>query len=66
MVSTSTRGSSRGATTCPRYPGRWIYTSPVIADGTVYTGGKAGYGAYEVKTGEEQLVYDIDHTGRVG
>ena len=37
----------------PRYPGRWIYTSPVIAGGTVYTGGKAGYGAYDVKTGEE-------------
>ncbi len=38
----------------PRYPGRWIYTSPVIADGTVYTGGKAGYGAYVVATGEER------------
>ena len=37
----------------PRYPGRWIYTAPVIAGGTVYTGGKAGYGAYDVKTGEE-------------
>ncbi len=37
----------------PRYPGRWIYTTPVIADGTVYTGGKAGYGAYDVATGEE-------------
>ena len=38
----------------PRYPGRWIYTAPVIADGMVYTGGKAGYGAYNVKTGEER------------
>ncbi len=38
----------------PRYPGRWIYTSPVIADCTVYTGGKAGYGAYDAKTGEQR------------
>ena len=38
----------------PRYPGRWIYTAPVIAEGTVYTGGKAGYGAYDVATGEER------------
>ena len=37
----------------PRFPGRWIYTSPIITEGTVYTGGKAGYGAYDVKTGEE-------------
>ncbi len=38
----------------PRYPGRWIYTAPVIAERTVYTGGKAGYGAYDVATGEER------------
>ena len=38
----------------PRYPGRWIYTSPVIAEGTVYTGGKAGYGAYDLTTGQER------------
>ena len=38
----------------PRYPGRWIYTAPVIADSTVYTGGKAGYGGYDVKTGDER------------
>ena len=38
----------------PRYPGRWIYTAPVIAEGTVFTGGKAGYGAYDLATGEER------------
>ena len=38
----------------PRFPGRWIYTSPIITEGTVYTGGKAGYGAYDVATGEER------------
>ena len=38
----------------PRYPGRWIYTAPVMAEGTVYTGGKAGYGAYDVVNGEER------------
>ena len=38
----------------PRYPGRWIYTAPVIAEGTVYTGGKAGYGAYDLVTGAER------------
>jgi len=38
----------------PRYPGRWIYTKPAIADGVAYTGGKAGYGAYDVATGEQR------------
>ncbi len=38
----------------PRYPERWVYTSPVIADGTVYAGAKAGYAAYDLETGEQQ------------
>lgn len=37
----------------PGYPERWIYTSPVIADDTVYVGAKAGYAAYSLKTGEQ-------------
>ena len=38
----------------PGYPDRWIYTSPVIAEGTLYTGAKAGYAAFDLKTGEQQ------------
>ena len=44
-----------GATTweadLPDYPERWVYTSPVIADGTVYAGAKAGYAAFDLATG---------------
>lgn len=45
----------------PGYPGRWIYTSPVIAEGVAYTGGKAGYGAYDVETGEECWYTTLTH-----
>ena len=37
----------------PGFPERWLYTSPVIADETVYAGGKAGYGAFALHTGED-------------
>lgn len=36
----------------PGYPGRWIYGSPAIRDDTVYVGGKAGYGAYDLRSGQ--------------
>ena len=44
-----------GATTweadLPEYPERWIYSAPVIADGTVYAGEKAGYAAFDLQSG---------------
>ena len=47
--------AASGATTweadLPEYPGRWVYTSPVIADGTVYAGAKAGYAAFDLASG---------------
>ncbi len=45
----------------PGYPGRWIYTSPAVADGHVYAGAKAGYGAYSLETGEQEWYTEIDH-----
>ena len=36
----------------PEHPGRWTYASPAIRDDTVYVGGKAGYGAYDLRSGE--------------
>ena len=42
------------------YPERWIYTSPVIADNTVYVGAKAGYAAYDLETGEQQWYTAIE------
>ena len=38
----------------PGYPDRWIYTSPAVADETVYAGAKSGYGAYDLRTGAQQ------------
>ena len=42
----------------PRHPERWIYTRPALAEGAVYSGAKAGYGAYDLETGE-QLWYSV-------
>ena len=44
----------------PGYPERWIYTSPVIADGTLYAGVKASYAAFDLKTGEQQWYVPIE------
>ena len=44
----------------PGYPERWIYTSPVIADGTLYAGAKAGYAAFDLKTGEQQWYVPVE------
>ena len=44
----------------PGYPERWIYTSPVIADGTLYAGVKASYAAFDLKTGEQQWHVPIE------
>ena len=44
----------------PGYPERWIYTSPAIADDTLYAGAKAGYAAYDLETGREQWYTNIE------
>lgn len=44
-------GGSIWVADLPEYPDRWIYTSPVIADGTVYAGAKAGYAAFDLASG---------------
>lgn len=45
-------GEQLWVTALPDHPERWLYTSPEAADGIVYGGGKAGYGAYRGETGE--------------
>ncbi|MFC1715987.1 PQQ-binding-like beta-propeller repeat protein [Candidatus Poribacteria bacterium] len=44
----------------PGHPERWIYTSPVIVDDTVYVGAKAGYAAYDLETGDQQWYTKIE------
>ena len=44
----------------PVYSERWIYTSPVIADGTLYAGAKAGYAAFDLKTGEQKWYVPVE------
>ena len=34
------------------YPQRWVATSPVVADGTVYVGAKSGYSACDAVSGD--------------
>ncbi|MSS72710.1 MAG: hypothetical protein EXS64_14650 [Candidatus Latescibacteria bacterium] len=46
-------GAERWRTDLPGYPDRWIYASPAIAEDVIYAGGKAGYGAYDLKTGKQ-------------
>jgi outer membrane protein assembly factor BamB len=45
-------GGIRWQADLPGYPERWIYTAPAVADEAVYAGGKSGYGAYRLATGE--------------
>ncbi len=47
-------GRVRWKADLPGFPERWIYASPVIAGQTVYAGGKSGYGAYDLTTGEQR------------
>ncbi|MDE2890729.1 MAG: PQQ-binding-like beta-propeller repeat protein [Gemmatimonadota bacterium] len=53
-------GCVRWTVDLPGFPERWIYTSPVIAGHTVYAGGKAGIGAYDLKTGEQRWYTSIE------
>jgi outer membrane protein assembly factor BamB len=44
----------------PGYPERWLYTSPTVADDTLYVGAKAGYAAYDLETGREKWYTAIE------
>jgi len=46
----------------PGYPERWVYTSPTIADDTVYVGARSGYGAYDLETGVQRWYAEIENT----
>ena len=45
-------GSRQWTADLPGYPERWIYSSPDISGGMVYAGSNAGYGAYDLATGD--------------
>ena len=45
-------GACRWTADLPGYPERWIYSSPAIWGGAVYAGSNAGYGAYDLETGD--------------
>ena len=47
-------GVTRWERELPGHPLRWLYTTPVVHDGVVYAGGKAGCGAFDIEDGSEQ------------
>lgn len=53
-------GQIRWQADLPGFPERWIYASPVIADRTVYAGGRSGYGAYDLETGAQRWYTEIE------
>lgn len=53
-------GRVRWKADLPGYPERWIYASPVIAGRMVYAGGKSGYGAYDLTTGEQRWYTSLE------
>lgn len=53
-------GCVRRTADLPGFPERWIYASPVIDGETVYAGGKAGMGAYNLITGARQWYAEIE------
>ncbi len=53
-------GQVRWKADLPGFPERWIYASPVIAGKTVYAGGKAGMGAYNLETGAQAWYTGIE------
>ncbi len=55
-------GGSTWEADLPDYPHRWVYTSPVIADGTVYAGAKVGYAAFDLATGR-RLWHSVNEDG---
>ena len=53
-------GRIRWQADLPGFPERWIYASPVIDGETVYAGGKAGIGAYDLNTGAQKWYAEIE------
>ncbi len=53
-------GRIRWQADLPGFPERWIYASPVIDGETVYAGGKAGIGAYDLNTGGQKWYAEIE------
>ncbi len=53
-------GSVEWRTDLEGWPGRWLYTAPVHADGIVYAGGKAGFGAYRTDSGEPTWYTELE------
>ena len=53
-------GSAHWQADLPGYPDRWIHVAPVVAAGMVYAGAKAGYGAYDLGTGQQQWYTPLD------
>jgi outer membrane protein assembly factor BamB/predicted phosphodiesterase len=47
-------GELRWQVDLPSYPDRWLAEAPVIANGVVYVGGRGGYTALGLETGEVQ------------
>ncbi|MBI4531569.1 MAG: PQQ-binding-like beta-propeller repeat protein [Candidatus Latescibacteria bacterium] len=45
----------------PGSPDRWVYTSPLIGDKTVYAGAKSGYAAYDLETGDRRWYTPLEH-----
>ena len=45
-------GAGQWTVDLPGYPERWVYSSPAISGAAVFAGSNAGYGAYDLETGE--------------
>ena len=41
----------------PGHPERWIYASPAVANGVIYAGGQAGFGAFRLSNGKKLWYY---------
>ena len=58
-------GRIRWQADLPGFPGRWVYTSPVIAGDAVFVGNKGGCGAFDLETGAQRwyVVFDTGDDG---
>ena len=58
-------GRVRWQADLPGFPGRWVYTSPVIAGDAVFVGNKGGCGAFDLETGAQRwyVVFDTGDDG---
>jgi outer membrane protein assembly factor BamB/predicted phosphodiesterase len=53
-------GQVRWRRDLPRFPQRWLYGSPVVDQGHVYCGGRGGYGAWRIDTGDIAWYTQLD------